>query len=104
MITSLTEPVLMAETSAVDEALPKSSLMFISSVGEYKIPSLSTVTWSTIFKIVNSWMTFLVEEILVTFSPTIKSPSLKEIVNSYKLKMEHTSYVNLGSYVISYVR
>ena len=29
---------------------------------------------------------------------------LKEIVNSYKLKMEHTSYVNLGSYIISYVR
>lgn len=27
---------------------------------------------------------------------------LKEIVNSYKLKMEPTSYINLGSYVISY--
>jgi len=28
---------------------------------------------------------------------------LKEIVNSYKLKMEPTSHVNLGSYVISYM-
>ena len=41
MITPLTEPVLIDETSAVAEALPKSSLMSMSSLTEYKIPSLS---------------------------------------------------------------
>ena len=54
MITSLTEPVLMDETSAVAEALPKSSLMSISSVDEYKMPSLSTEISFSMFRIVNS--------------------------------------------------
>ena len=79
MITPLTEPVLIDETSAVAEALPKSSLMSISSVDEYKIPLLSTETSFSMFRIVNYNTHF---EKPAPFYFKIKNPSLQVIKKS----------------------